>query len=170
MSTSRILNITLEGNTHALEIISDSNQCYRVVLEDRTIEADVLPLGDGSYSVISSGKHELIDIDRQDEEHYRIHIHGQTLSVRVQDPRRVTSAGHVNADEGPLVISTSMPGRVVRLLVQEGDEVEAGTGVIVIEAMKMQNELKVSRDGRVSAILVKEGQAVEAAEALLRIE
>jgi biotin carboxyl carrier protein len=63
-----------------------------------------------------------------------------------------------------------MPGRVVTLLVGEGEEVEAGQGVIVLEAMKMENELKSPKAGLVAEIMVKEGQATEAGEALIVIE
>ncbi|MCH7922529.1 MAG: biotin/lipoyl-binding protein [Nitrospinae bacterium] len=72
--------------------------------------------------------------------------------------------------EGPLVVSSSMPGRVVTLLVSEGDEVEEGQGVIVIEAMKMENELKAPKAGQVTEVCVVADDATEAGQALLVIE
>lgn len=75
--------------------------------------------------------------------------------------------GHVGADEG--VVTVSMPGRVVKVLVSVGDAVSEGQPVLIIEAMKMENEVKSGRDGVVSAIAVSEGEAVEADVVLMEI-
>jgi biotin carboxyl carrier protein len=63
-----------------------------------------------------------------------------------------------------------MPGKVVKVLVAVGDEVKAGQGVVVVEAMKMENELKSPKDGKVKAVAAKEGQAVEAGQNLITLE
>jgi len=63
-----------------------------------------------------------------------------------------------------------MPGKVVKVLVAVGDEVKSGQGVIVVEAMKMENELKSPKDGKVKTVAVKEGQAVEAGQSLVTLE
>ena len=62
-----------------------------------------------------------------------------------------------------------MPGKVVKVLVAVGDEVKSGQGVVVVEAMKMENELKSPKDGKVKAVAVKEGQAVEAGQSLVTL-
>jgi len=67
-------------------------------------------------------------------------------------------------------VQSPMPGKVVKVLVTVGDEVKAGQGVVVVEAMKMENELKSPKDGKVKAVSAKEGQAVEAGQSLVTLE
>jgi biotin carboxyl carrier protein len=67
-------------------------------------------------------------------------------------------------------VKSPMPGKVVRLLVKSGDEIKTGQGVAVVEAMKMENELRAPRGGTVQEVRVREGQAVEAGETLVSIE
>ncbi|MGZ3443898.1 MAG: biotin/lipoyl-containing protein, partial [Polyangia bacterium] len=71
---------------------------------------------------------------------------------------------------GPSAILSPMPGKVVKVLVAVGEEVKAGQGVMVVEAMKMENELKAPRDGKVKAVAVKEGQPVEAGQSLVTLD
>ena len=71
---------------------------------------------------------------------------------------------------GPQTIDAYMPGRVVTLLVAAGDEVQAGQGVLVLEAMKMENEIQAERQGVIRRLLVKPGQAVEGGDPLFEME
>ncbi|HVV46038.1 MAG TPA: biotin/lipoyl-containing protein, partial [Bryobacteraceae bacterium] len=71
---------------------------------------------------------------------------------------------------GRASIAAAMPGKIVRILVSVGDEVAAGQGILVVEAMKMQNELKAPKDGRVTAIEVRENDSVNAGAVLATIE
>jgi biotin carboxyl carrier protein len=86
------------------------------------------------------------------------------------DGRRFRSADAAGAAGGPGEIVAPMPGRIVRVLVAPGDEVAARQGVVVVEAMKMENELTAPRAGRVAEISVVEGQSVEAGLILVRLE
>lgn len=86
------------------------------------------------------------------------------------DPRKWNPAASTGQAQGRANIKAHMPGKVVRILVQAGDKVEAGQGVIVVEAMKMQNELKSSRTGQVTAVHAKENDTVEAGTLLIVIE
>lgn len=97
-------------------------------------------------------------------------VNGRRVQFRISDARDRARAGRSFAASGPRELRALMPGKVVKLLVKEGDEVIAGTGLIVVEAMKMQNEMKSPRDGRVGRIHVGEGSAVGAGQALLVIE
>jgi biotin carboxyl carrier protein len=92
-------------------------------------------------------------------------------AVDVQDPRSLkTRRAVAGAEAGPQKIKAAMPGKIVRVLVSEKEEVKAGQGVIVMEAMKMQNEMKSPKDGRVQKILAAEGSAVNAGDTLAIIE
>ena len=80
------------------------------------------------------------------------------FAVEVRDPRSLRGRTHAGDDHGPRKIVATMPGKVVRLLVREGDEVEAGAGIAVVEAMKMQNEIKSPKKGTVQKILAAEAR------------
>jgi biotin carboxyl carrier protein len=89
----------------------------------------------------------------------------------VQDPRSLrTRRAAGGATEGPQKITAPMPGKVVRIIVPQGESVEAGKGVLVVEAMKMQNELKSPKAGKVQKILVAEGATVNAGDTLAIID
>src|SRR5271170_1551509 len=92
------------------------------------------------------------------------------FTVEVRDPRSLRGRTRVGDDQGPKRVVAPMPGKVVRLLVGEGDEVESGRGVAVVEAMKMQNEIKSPKRGTVQKILVNEGAAVNAGDVLVIVE
>lgn len=98
-------------------------------------------------------------------------LNGKRYVFTVEDPRALKSRKQRGTGaDGPLAIKSSMPGRVLRMLVAEGDEVSAGQGVMVVEAMKMQNEMKTTRGGRVRRIAVNEGETVNAGQLLAVIE
>ncbi|HEY3835247.1 MAG TPA: biotin/lipoyl-containing protein [Bryobacteraceae bacterium] len=127
--------------------------------------ADILEVEPGVYSVILDGSSYEFAITGGE-----IEINGARLQVERQDPRKWNSASAARRAEGRESIKAPMPGKVVRLLVAEGDDVEAGQGVVVVEAMKMQNEMKSPCAGKVISIAVKEHQAITAGSVLLTIE
>jgi biotin carboxyl carrier protein len=93
------------------------------------------------------------------------------VEVQIVDPKRLrSSAGAGHDSDGLAEIKTAMPGKVVRILKGAGDQVEKGEGVIVVEAMKMQNEMRSPKDGTVKEIKVDEGDTVGAGEVLVVIE
>jgi len=92
------------------------------------------------------------------------------FAAEVRDPRSFRGRVRVADDHGPKKLLAPMPGRVVRVLVSQGAEVEAGTGVLVVEAMKMQNEVKSPKKGTVQKILAAEGAAVNAGDVLAIVE
>jgi biotin carboxyl carrier protein len=95
----------------------------------------------------------------------------ERFSVSVRDPRSFRSRRRSGASEqGVMKIKAPMPGKVVRILAPAGSQVEIGQSVVVIEAMKMQNELKAPKTGVVKKISVAEGAAVEAGQALAEVE
>lgn len=100
-----------------------------------------------------------------------VRIGGNEFDVRLVDPKRLRGGGidHEHAD-GIAEIKTAMPGKVVRVLVEAGAGVEKGDGVVVVEAMKMQNELKSPKAGVVKEIRAKEGSTVGAGDILATIE
>lgn len=98
-------------------------------------------------------------------------IDGRRFAYSVSDPRSLrVAAGAASGDAGPKPLKSPMPGRILRVLVAAGDTVEAGQGCVVIEAMKMQNELKSPRAGIVAGLAAKVGETVGAGTTLLVVE
>jgi biotin carboxyl carrier protein len=90
--------------------------------------------------------------------------------VEVQDPRALRHNAARADVEGRQTLTAAMPGKVVRVLTAPGDEVQAGQGIVVVEAMKMQNEVKSPKTGRVLSVAVGEGAAVAAGDVLAVVE
>jgi biotin carboxyl carrier protein len=100
-----------------------------------------------------------------------IDIEGARFTVEVRDPRSLRGRrGSGAGTEGPKKITAPMPGKVVRIVALAGTDVESGEGVLVIEAMKMQNELKSPKAGKVAKITVKEGDTVNPGDTLAVVE
>lgn len=124
----------------------------------------------GVLSLIIAGRAWRVILDEEANEP-QLHIAGSRIPYRIDDPRSLKARrAHSAGADGPRSIKASMPGRVVRVLAQKGDAVEAHQGVIVIEAMKMQNELKSPKAGKVAELRVVPGDTVSAGDVLAVIE
>lgn len=102
-----------------------------------------------------------------------VHLDGRTITVQVRPAgsfgrQKNEAAG--GSGHGPQRVTAPMPGKVVRVLVKPGDQVSARQGLVVVEAMKMENELRAARDGRVREVAVREGQSVDAGAVLMVVE
>lgn len=128
-------------------------------------EPDIVEVEPGVYSVITGLKSWEVRVTGNE-----VTIAGHRFLVEIDDPRQWKRSRHAADAHGRASIAAAMPGKIVRILVGVGDEVVAGQGILVVEAMKMQNELKAPRDGRVTAIEVKENDSVNAGAILATIE
>jgi len=99
-----------------------------------------------------------------------VFIDGHRFEIEIRDPRRWSRQTGRQGAEGRLNVTAPMPGKIVRLLVAQGDAVAAGQGLLVMEAMKMQNEMKAPKAGRVVSITAHEGATVAAGDVLAAIE
>lgn len=136
------------------------------VLDGKTIEVDVRAMDPRMLSLVIEGRAYRCVLDGD-----AVLIAGRRFEFSVNDPRSLR--GRRNSNEGAAgarAIKAPMPGRVVRVLVQEGDEVTEQQGVIVIEAMKMQNELKSPKAGRVMKVAASSEATVNAGEVLVIVE
>ena len=101
----------------------------------------------------------------------RVKLGSDEFEILLSDPKRLRGSGSVAAGNAGIVeLKTAMPGKVVRILLSEGSEAKQGDGVIVVEAMKMQNEMKSPKDGVVKEIRFSEGDTVNAGDVLAVIE
>jgi len=105
----------------------------------------------------------------RDGDTYKVRRGAAQLDVTISDPSRQAREA-VAASAGPEKIVSQMPGKVVRVLVAEGEAVEAGAGLVVVEAMKMENEVATQKGGKVTKVAVAPGDAVEVGALLLIIE
>ena len=137
--------------------------------------ADWAEVSPGVYSILLGGRSYEARIaprsgsDPTPETSYVVTVGTREFRVEVRDPRRGRQAGSGQVHQGPQEILAPMPGRIVKILVAEHQPVSAGDGLVVIEAMKMQNELRAPRAGRVDRIYVAEGSGVETGFKLLRL-
>jgi len=132
-------------------------------------DASVLEVEPGIFSVLVNGRSHEVKVVPGPQGYYA-DLDGLRSVVEVRDPRKIVARGSATGTSGRYNVVAPMPGKVVRVLVKEGDEVEAGAGVIVVEAMKMQNEMKAPRPGRVLFVKAKVGDTVAAGEVLAAIE
>jgi biotin carboxyl carrier protein len=148
-----------------LQILIDGN----VVPIDPSQLRSVAEVEPGVYSVLLDGKSvEVRAIEASDG--LRVEACGRRLAVEIRNPRDANPTAKTAVGSGRKKISAAMPGKVVRLLVEEGDTVDSGQGLIVVEAMKMQNEMKSPRAGRVTEVLVHDGDTVSAGDTLVVLE
>jgi acetyl/propionyl-CoA carboxylase alpha subunit len=136
------------------------------LVDGQVLAADVRMLRPGVMSLVVEGRQYRCVLDGDG-----VVIGGRRFGFEVQDPRSLQGRRGAGAGaEGPRAVKAPMPGRVVRLLVEAGDEVAEGQGVVVIEAMKMQNELKSPKAGRVVRVVVAVGDAVGSGDVLAVVE
>lgn len=140
---------------------------FQVGDSERRVDAAVLE--PGVYSFIVDGQSYEVSV-RDEKKGFAVEIGAHLIPVRLEDPLRKENAQAAAATEGEAVIASPMPGRVVGIKLNVGQEVKEGEGVIVVEAMKMENELHAPKAGKVTKIAVKVGDAVEAGQDLVTIE
>jgi biotin carboxyl carrier protein len=144
-----------------------------VHLDGTNHDVDFTPLGGGSFSLITNGRSYEIDVVEEQDGVLAVWVDGVPHRIEIEEEgrRRKKAAGTAGHGKGgPQTIAFPMPGRVVKILVTPGQEVSAGQGVIVVEAMKMENELKASGPGVVKEIKVREGAGVAGGDVLVVIE
>ena len=139
-------------------------------VEGRETQIDVARIDDSTLSLLIAGVSYTVHRDSS-AQGIRIWIGKTGWDVELQDPRSWRGRRKLlDQETGPTKLFASMPGKVVRVLVREDDEVRAGEGILVVEAMKMQNEIKAPRTGVARQILVTEGTNVNAGDVLAIIE
>lgn len=144
----------------------------RMDLEGRSVELDVRSLPGGVRSILVEGAHHDVTVRQLGNDRFEVAGEFGTEVVEVLDTLTHLAASSHDAQVGSAreSVSAYMPGRVVQVLIEEGDTVEAGAGVLVLEAMKMENEIQAERAGTVCKLLVAAGEAVEAGDPLYEIE
>jgi len=155
-----------EKKLHVIELERDGSG-WRVTLDSRCVAVDVVDIAPNTLSILLDGQSFEISVTPSLDAKLKLQTGGQDFIAEVIDPRAWSGRRHGAVEaEGRQQIVAPMPGKVVRLLVKEGEHVESGQGLLVVEAMKMQNEIRSPKSGIVERVLAKEGQPVNAGEAL----
>ena len=145
-------NVEVDGRRYTIQVRNPDASTYLILNSDKVYESRVERIQPGS------------------RDHFMVNLRGKRRAITIIDPRRLrTDENSDRHHHGPTEIAAQMPGKVVRVLVEEGSAVEKGTGVLVVEAMKMQNEMKSPRAGVVVSIKVKPGDTVNAGEVLATV-
>lgn len=166
-----IVLVEIDGALRRVELEKRSDEGgYRVVLDGENLAVEATMVRPGVLSLLIGGRVFRCVLD-EDPVAPAIYVGRDRYLYRIEDPRSLKSRrGKLDIAAGPASIKAPMPGRVVRVLALVGDEVASHQGIVVIEAMKMQNELKSPKAGRVGRILVEVGSAVVSGQPLAIIE
>jgi len=158
--------VAIDGTIHRVELTRGPDAKVQCLLDARELSVDAVEAGRDILSIVIDGRAWEVKRERVGSEMHLM-IAGERYEAEVRDPRSFRARKAAGAGlEGPKKLVSPMPGKVVRVLVAAGAEVEAGQGIIVVEAMKMQNEIKSPKKGIVQKIAVREGDSVNPADVL----
>jgi biotin carboxyl carrier protein len=159
------VRVKIGGRTRDVEFTREGERlCWR--LDGRAMDVDAREVEAGAYSILLHGKAYEVRVEPVPEG-LCIQAGGQEFRATIVDLREWQGRrGHTVEVEGRLQILAPMSGKIVRMLVKQGQTIQAGQGVVVVEAMKMQNEVKSRKTGTVERVMVVEGKTVNAGEVL----
>jgi biotin carboxyl carrier protein len=164
------LHAEISDSKHEIEIKRDAGR-VSANIDGREYTVEVSEPEPNVYLINHAGK--IFEVSVAPDAHgvTTVRVGTTQFDVHITDSKRLRGAADAEGSaDGPVEIKTAMPGKVVRVLVAAGAEVEKGDGIIVVEAMKMQNELKAPKAGTVKEIRVSEGATVAAGETLVTVE
>ena len=162
--------VHIGGKTRVVELTRNS-ESWRVSLDGVALDADAVEIATNTFSILLGGESFEVRVAPMPDGSLTLHTGVVEYVAEVVDPRAWRGRRHGALEaEGRQQIAAPMPGKVVRLLVKAEDTVEVGQGLLVVEAMKMQNEIRSPKSGRVEKLFVKEGQAVNAGEILAWVD
>ncbi len=163
------LEAVLKEKKHSVTVREEKDK-FIVTLDGKEYVVDFCEPEDSFYSLLIDGKSYEISINRNNGD-YTVYLFDSTFNMQLYDPmKKMLLSGAEKNAAGVQKVVSPMPGRVISVLVSEGDAVEKGQGVVVVEAMKMENELKSTKDGVVDKIAVSEGDTVDSKQLLVSIK
>jgi len=165
--------ININGRSAEVQLLQRHGNQVKIKVNGDTYELDLAKTGEGIYSALHKGKSYKIElVNTHSKRHYTVNNFYHTYNVEVIDTqarylKNRVGAGH---DAGGNTIVSPMPGKVVKILVKEGEAVEAGQTVMTISAMKMESEFKAPRKANVKKINVAEGDVVDGNKVMMVFE
>jgi biotin carboxyl carrier protein len=161
-------DIAIDGKHYRLDLDQVEGR-WSCRIDGRDIEVDAVLARPNVLSLRLGNKAYEVKCERVGND-LHLWVGSVRFAAEISDPRSLRSRVRAADDHGPRKLTAPMPGKVVRILQSQGAEVQAGTGVLVVEAMKMQNEVKSPKKGTIQKILVVEGAAVNAGDVLAIVE
>jgi biotin carboxyl carrier protein len=167
------VEVKLNDRYAKVELLEQHNNFIKVRVDDRVYELDLMHTAGGTFSILNEGNSYNIEIVPSGQpKKYMAYTLYQTYEVEIIDAeaRYLLNRGVENMETGEKNIKSPMPGKVVRILVSEGDRVTKGETAIILSAMKMESEFKAPVSGKIIKITVKEGDLIEGNQVLIEIE
>jgi biotin carboxyl carrier protein len=162
--------VLVAGETRVVEL-SRMDGAWKIYLDGKELQASVVEVAPHTFSVLLNGESHQIRVAPRADGTLTLYTSLAEYPAEVSDPRIWRGRRHGTLEaEGRQQITAPMSGKIVRLLVSEGDQVEAGQSLLVVEAMKMQNEIRSPKKGKVEKLLAKENQAVNVGDILAWVE
>ncbi len=164
--------IKIEDKIRNIEILSRDGNFYQVAIDNSVYELDIVEVEQGVYSVLHDNSSFNVElVENRGSKSYIVNTFFSSFEVDIIDAEAKYQLNR-RRDEGDdsNVIVSPMPGKVVKVLFNEGDEVKAGQTVVVVSAMKMDSEYKVKQDRTIKRILVKEGDTVSGDQPMVILE
>jgi biotin carboxyl carrier protein len=161
-------DVIINGENYRLELSREDNR-WSCRVDGRTVEVDAVQVRSDVLSLRIGNLAYEVKCERVAGEIY-LWVGSERFAAQIRDPRSLRGRSRAADDQGPKKLTAPMPGKVVRVLVTQGAEIEAGAGVLVVEAMKMQNEIKSPKKGTIQKIMVGEGTAVNSGDVLAIVE
>jgi biotin carboxyl carrier protein len=156
--------IELDGKLRRVEVMH-SGERARWTVDGSELDADAVEVSPGIYSILIGGKSFEARVEAKGDFQLRVTVASREYDATIRNSRKWKRDRVAGAEaEGPQQVTTPMPGKIVLVLVKTGDAVDAGQGIVVVEAMKMQNEIRSPKSGTVKRLLVVAGQTVNAGE------
>ncbi|MCP4553750.1 MAG: biotin/lipoyl-binding protein [Bacteroidetes bacterium] len=164
--------IKINDRIATVELLNREHNKIIISVDDNKYNADIVMVEKGVYSIIIDGVSYNIELtENGSSKNYLVNILYNSFETEIIDAESKYLKSRKKADgEDANSISTPMPGKVVKILVKEGEMVKAGETVIIISAMKMESEYKVKKDRLIKKVLVKEGEIVDGNQSLIIIE
>ncbi len=165
--------IRLEDRTAHIEILNRTGSKALIAVDGVKYEIDIIMVEKGVYSILYNGRSFNVELIQSDgAKKYVVNTFARSFNAEIIDAETKYISSRNKGAEGAAekMISSPMPGKIIKVLVKPGDEVKAGQNLVVVEAMKMQSEFKASADHVVAEVLVKEGDTVNANQLMVRLE
>ena len=158
---------TLEDQTHRVEV-TEAEGRFRVAVGEEAWDVDARLVAEGLWSLLIGRVSYAADV-REEDGWFLVDVGGESYRIRVEEETRysIRTRGGAESAEGGLVVTAPMPGKIVRVEVEVGQAVKPGDGLVVIEAMKMENEFRAATTGTVREVRVQVGQTVNAGDVLI---
>jgi len=164
------LELKIGDKIKNVELLEKKDDFIKIKIDDKIYELDAIRTSSNIYSLIYNNKSYNLEFSKK-QKNYTVHFENSSFDYKIIDAQEKYNANRQGgAEEDSNVISTPMPGAVVKILVKVGDKVKEGDIIIVVEAMKMQSEYKASGNKIVKKILVKEGENIAGDQPLVILE